>query len=1204
MSKIRPKPELAPTAMSAAVSTPDKDKDDDICEYQFSRRTSLRTANITHLTTPRDSTVFEKLDGSIKKNTSLIKKLKAGITAMNFAVIKKELLTLKMEKYIEEVALSISEATYKSSADVWAAIEISSLLHQRHAEFTPLLIANTMKHFGPPPTTYGLTVEQKERDEAVRLTKQRSSLRFITELYLVGIAKDSSKSKDGFIASILSELFGKDKTHANISICAAFVKFFSIYFVEKMGTPLGNSEDSENSIAPEAVTTAPKESLVPLSFRLKVCSILHVYFDSVKSQLVRDYQHMKRLEKATSDYFIARGEVYEDKQDIYEKSVKAYEKLRAYVETLSTYLFLDMPDLPEDDNSTRLGMNIMLSDGKSSRDDKDFKSGLWGDEDSKLFYESIMDLKNQVPAILLGLKHKDDKPAISSIDDDSRKSSMTLNSAETSATLSDADISGITVPEDDNTLGSDQLDSPELVLEDGAVLSAGEPGDENEKIESATSKAGLIGIITRLQNSLSREAIDQIAVEFAFQNNRGSRRRIIEALLGVSRQRLDLLPFYSRLIATLNPYMPDIGTTIIKELNRLFHSHQKRKDQMFIEEKIKNIRYIGELTKFCVTPPHVIFHVIKVLLDDFTHHNVDLLCSLLETCGRFLFYHPDTSARTAEFIDILQRKKNSHHLASRYIFMIDNALYECNPPEFIAKAKKQRPPIVMYLRKLIYRDLDLTSARNVLRLLRKANWNDELVRKTLTKLFTKIWRVKYSNLGLMAFLSSELSRFYPEFGVSVVDSCLEEVRASLEANIFKHNQRRISTAKFLGHLHTYKMVDSSVVFETLYLLLRFGHANGVPMPNVQCPLDSPNDFFRLRLVCTVLDTCGGSFKDGVDGNSLDNFISFMQMYMFTKASLPMEVEFFVDETLELLRPEIKRFKSYEESVEAVNSIVQRQSKLQSAPNVTTPLDTNSATTVTLNGDANAALSSQDADEDLHDSQGSDADDAVDSRYEEMRPEDDAEFELDDNIDAMSDDVDADAESVRDEDEEDEEVVIRMSPPPQTEEDLDFEREFSAMMLESLDSRKNERKPALFDAPIPMRHRNTTPANAALENSDDDDVPEEGYVEFTLLTRRGNKQQSKVMSLPSDSLFAMNTLSKQQAEQEEKIRLKELVLNYEEQERRSFMKDQETTNKFRYMGSAKPSNVETNESSIPGRGRGRGRGHSRGSYRVIWTSSSK
>ncbi|KAH6571579.1 hypothetical protein BASA60_007103 [Batrachochytrium salamandrivorans] len=1176
MSKIRPKPELAPTAMSAAVSTPDKDKDDDICEYQFSRRTSLRTANITHLTTPRDSTVFEKLDGSIKKNTSLIKKLKAGITAMNFAVIKKELLTLKMEKYIEEVALSISEATYKSSADVWAAIEISSLLHQRHAEFTPLLIANTMKHFGPPPTTYGLTVEQKERDEAVRLTKQRSSLRFITELYLVGIAKDSSKSKDGFIASILSELFGKDKTHANISICAAFVKFFSIYFVEKMGTPLGNSEDSENSIAPEAVTTAPKESLVPLSFRLKVCSILHVYFDSVKSQLVRDYQviediypsisslqrhfchalqtlhslnlivstkqHMKRLEKATSDYFIARGEVYEDKQDIYEKSVKAYEKLRAYVETLSTYLFLDMPDLPEDDNSTRLGMNIMLSDGKSSRDDKDFKSGLWGDEDSKLFYESIMDLKNQVPAILLGLKHKDDKPAISSIDDDSRKSSMTLNSAETSATLSDADISGITVPEDDNTLGSDQLDSPELVLEDGAVLSAGEPGDENEKIESATSKAGLIGIITRLQNSLSREAIDQIAVEFAFQNNRGSRRRIIEALLGVSRQRLDLLPFYSRLIATLNPYMPDIGTTIIKELNRLFHSHQKRKDQMFIEEKIK--------------------------------------------------------------IDILQRKKNSHHLASRYIFMIDNALYECNPPEFIAKAKKQRPPIVMYLRKLIYRDLDLTSARNVLRLLRKANWNDELVRKTLTKLFTKIWRVKYSNLGLMAFLSSELSRFYPEFGVSVVDSCLEEVRASLEANIFKHNQRRISTAKFLGHLHTYKMVDSSVVFETLYLLLRFGHANGVPMPNVQCPLDSPNDFFRLRLVCTVLDTCGGSFKDGVDGNSLDNFISFMQMYMFTKASLPMEVEFFVDETLELLRPEIKRFKSYEESVEAVNSIVQRQSKLQSAPNVTTPLDTNSATTVTLNGDANAALSSQDADEDLHDSQGSDADDAVDSRYEEMRPEDDAEFELDDNIDAMSDDVDADAESVRDEDEEDEEVVIRMSPPPQTEEDLDFEREFSAMMLESLDSRKNERKPALFDAPIPMRHRNTTPANAALENSDDDDVPEEGYVEFTLLTRRGNKQQSKVMSLPSDSLFAMNTLSKQQAEQEEKIRLKELVLNYEEQERRSFMKDQETTNKFRYMGSAKPSNVETNESSIPGRGRGRGRGHSRGSYRVIWTSSSK
>jgi len=33
----------------------------------------------------------------------------------------------------------------------------------------------------------------------------------------------------------------------------------------------------------------------------------------------------------------------------------------------------------------------------------------------------------------------------------------------------------------------------------------------------------------------------------------------------------------------------------------------------------------------------------RALLDDFTHHNVDVACVLLETCGGFLVRNPDTA---------------------------------------------------------------------------------------------------------------------------------------------------------------------------------------------------------------------------------------------------------------------------------------------------------------------------------------------------------------------------------------------------------------------------------------------------------------------------------------------------------------------------------------------------------------------------------
>jgi regulator of nonsense transcripts 2 len=129
----------------------------------------------------------------------------------------------------------------------------------------------------------------------------------------------------------------------------------------------------------------------------------------------------------------------------------------------------------------------------------------------------------------------------------------------------------------------------------------------------------------------------------------------------------------------------------------------------------------------------------------------------------------------------------------------------------------------LYIRKLIYFDLAKSKAERVLRQLRKLNWHDADTLSLIRKPFFKPWKARYSTLHLLAFLASELSLYYPSFGVSIVDNCLEEIRLGLETNIFKFNQRRISTVKFLGELYNYRLIESDTIFDTLYFILRFGH---------------------------------------------------------------------------------------------------------------------------------------------------------------------------------------------------------------------------------------------------------------------------------------------------------------------------------------------------------------------------------------------
>jgi regulator of nonsense transcripts 2 len=523
-----------------------------------------------------------KLDGSIKKNSAFLKKLKQGIQAQHLESLKKELLSLKVDHYKEEIAVSIAEKSYKTNSDTLAVIEICLILNQRFDDFMDLFITELKNQF---------KIAFKEENEKIRITKLKSCIRLFTELYFQGFIKDKVKSKDTgfFIATLLDQVLTKDITFDNISIAVSFCKHYIGFFYPFEG---------DDQISKNCITE--RNNLIPFECVQKVYQILANYYDKASKSLVKDHQKLTLTEKSNQDSMIARGTLLKEKQEYYEKLLLNFEKFKQNVLLLSECLLLDFPELKvEQDSNIFL---IGISEVKQQLD------GIW-DADEMNFYDNVIDLANLVPPILLGKK------------------------VEQTMELIDVDYS-------DEALNAEVPEKDVVVVHDENIADCG----NNLKLEL---------LLEKLSTLLNKEAIDQIAVEFAFLNNKGARNKLSQVLLGVSRSRLDLLPLYARLIATLNPYMPDLGEQIVAELHNTFRYHQRKKEQQFIEEKIKNIRFISELTKFKICPLHVVFNCLKVLLEHFNFHNVEIACNLLESCGRYLVLNPTSSPVMTNFVFLI-----------------------------------------------------------------------------------------------------------------------------------------------------------------------------------------------------------------------------------------------------------------------------------------------------------------------------------------------------------------------------------------------------------------------------------------------------------------------------------------------------------------------------------------------------------------------
>lgn len=111
---------------------------------------------------------------------------------------------------------------------------------------------------------------------------------------------------------------------------------------------------------------------------------------------------------------------------------------------------------------------------------------------------------------------------------------------------------------------------------------------------------------------------------------------------------------------------------------------------------------------------------------------------------------------------------------------------------------------------------------------------------------------------------------------------------------------------------------------------------------------------------------------------------------------------------------------------------------------------------------------------------------------------------------------------------------------QSIEDEEFEAELKKLMIESLEQRRTE----------PTNRNVELPSTVSILGKTERKAPEvdgKGNIVFKLLTRKGAKQQSKALFVPSDSALGEHALTATSDLKKEQQDIKKIVLGYEQRE---------------------------------------------------------
>ena len=845
---------------------------------------------------------LRQLDSSLKKCTGFVRKVRSlGFAEHSAVALRNEAANLNLSRYISEVVSAIAESRMRSS-DVENLVLLCGEMHRRYEDFTPELVSALSALI----TSSSMAASSRD------LSTRKAALRLLTDMFVLGMYTEIAP-----VQSVLKQLMKTSKDSLeeasnSLSILASFARFSNRKMLPVCSESAQEKKDIEQ---PESQGGSSWETeVLSVTSKDAILSALRSYFDLDVRRLLQDVE--KELHKATialTRSAQVRGTAEESAAQTYESSKLFHDKVFSSANILAQCIGKPAVELPTHGSATRDAStdnktpqdfpHIVVSNpfstpskGKTASSGQDIT--MYGEypfdrEDQKAFYTALVPLDTkrlQEEAANHGNPQKQNSQGL-----------------PTAKGKMDADLEQF-----DASSGA-SAERKKHGSPSGGVLPITRPSRESRKKE-VEKPLSIDKIIARLPTVETRDEADLFAQDFVLsaEGSRTGTKRLAKAVYSVSAQKLNLLPAYARIAATLQPVYPDVAAVVATNLEDDFRSLVVRSDfdEKHLAVCIKTAQYIGEYVKFGIISAPTLFELISLCMKDFSGQRVDVACHLLEACGRYTYLSPSSHLRMASILETLWRLKSVKNLEARHNTLIETAYFavRLSPGSRVHK-KETRPPIHEYVRHLIYNRLDATNIRWIHGQFMKLPWDEDLEQYVIKK-FVKISRARYSTVPYVSTLIAAFQKQKPALVVGIVDALLESIRTGMEKNDGRDSQRRIAEIYLLGEMHKCGVIGETLVYNVLYQLITLGHESlqnsqlrtrRPPEPGAhdvsssvggqlshrtaregsRSAPDPPADFFRIRLACVLIECCGRVLVAS-NRRKLEVFWIFLERYMFCK----------------------------------------------------------------------------------------------------------------------------------------------------------------------------------------------------------------------------------------------------------------------------------------------------------------------------------
>ena len=1078
-------------------------------------RILLRRTNLAVLEKGRNfDEHLRGLDGSVKKNTSFVKRLRALNEGSRDSLLS-DCDTINPSKYLPEIVTSIIEASFKTS-DVPILVRICCILHQRHEAFASLLEAE-------------LPTKMREiwEEETIDAMKCRAKLRFVTELVAVDIIP-----AEKILIPLLSSMLASDmrnNSHIFLQVTVSFIKYYN--------TVLGLSSAEMN----------PSIELITIPQHARIREILTQYYDLIVAQV--NSLHAVCLKGAARQKrnIAARGIASLASMEDLERREAERDSLWQSSIGIANLLQLKPIDLQMESDNSNENAGFVVAD-LSVKGAEYNEAAIFEAEDVRAFYEDVPDYTPQVPSILL-----DDAGA------GGRKPRP--ENQENPETPEDEAAPAL-VAEDGQIEESEAPDAPARDV-------PGESSTKTKETAAGRTFSPFELLLQKLPTMYSRNGCDSLALEYLYLNSRSNRKRLLQELFQLTRKQALTIPYLCRFATVVSHSIPEFGVNLSELATGEFYGLSKSKERN-MEFRIRNARLIAELVKFGLFPSQSVFRILRMLLDDFRWGHVEIFCQILEDCGRFLIRSPKTSEQMNVLLDIMIRIRNARSFEPRLNALMENTICICRPPEQVASQEEDMlEPWQQFIHHLLYKELCTKSAGPILTSLRKFKLRDEKYFTFLLESALNCSRLAYDRTPQVAAVVNGLSKVHENFGICYVDALCELIRRGMEDSSPHRLQEQIMQVKLLTDCQKLNLCSIEVVFDVLYSLITLGHLNDAA--STLC-VDKTGDSFRIRLVCTMLENAFPR-SNPTTAASLKHFLQYLDLYILQKEPNS-EIDFMVASCEERLAwLPWHRATGLEEAVqslrvgEAVEEKVAKttmegeevEEELQVPPALVEGNGSLSGGDDSLSEeDTHEQEQEQEQEHDTSESESEDVDDDVDDEEEEMEEdeEDEEDEEEEDEEEESSSASDSDSDSAEDllygSDEEE--------TPHNTEED-ELDLLFFRSIRESQESRKHEAGIPVFDAAIPVLQTHPSTHEQGLEREKEKEKEREHEKESTststsanasaketrqvrLLVKKGAKAQFRTMQV--DDASSLGTVARRTdlAQDAERAVLRQHILGYE------------------------------------------------------------